>query len=80
MDEVHASAYTIHPGSTKMYKDLKRYYWWDGMKRDVDEHVAKCLICQQVKEKHQRPADKLQQLSITQWKWDNGFCVCSSQN
>ena len=60
MDEAHASAYTIHPGSTKMYKDLKKYYWWDGMKRDVAEHVAKCLICQQVKAEHQRPTGELQ--------------------
>jgi ribonuclease HI len=28
----HDSAYSIHPGSTKMYKDLKNRYWWYGMK------------------------------------------------
>ena len=40
LDEVHRSKYTIHPGSTKMYKDLKRNFWWRGMKRDIVEHVA----------------------------------------
>jgi hypothetical protein len=30
--EAHDSAYSIHPGSTKMYKDLKTHYWWYGMK------------------------------------------------
>ena len=44
MDEVHALAYTIYPGNTKIYKDLKRYYWWDSMKRDIAEYVAKCLM------------------------------------
>ena len=53
LQEAHSSSYTIHPGSTKMYKDLKRHYWWNNMKRDVAEHVAKCLICQQVKIEHQ---------------------------
>ena len=26
-DEAHRSRYTVHPGTTKMYKDLKRYFW-----------------------------------------------------
>jgi hypothetical protein len=30
--EAHDSAYSIHPGSTKMYKDTKTRYWWYGMK------------------------------------------------
>ena len=33
--EAHKSKYTIHPGSTKMFKDLQLRYWWNGMKRDV---------------------------------------------
>jgi len=33
--EAHESAYSIHPGSTKMYLDLKEKYWWYGLKRDV---------------------------------------------
>ena len=35
MDEAHNSAYSIHPGSTKMYLDLKQKYWWNGMKSDI---------------------------------------------
>jgi len=42
--EAHDSAYSIHPGSTKMYQDLKQLYWWYGMKRDVAAHVALCDI------------------------------------
>jgi hypothetical protein len=45
MREAHDSAYSIHPSSTKMYKDLKPRYWWYGMKRDVMEYVALCDIC-----------------------------------
>ena len=40
--EAHDLAYSIHPGSTKMYLDLKERYWWYGLKRDVVEHVAIC--------------------------------------
>ncbi|KAL4034989.1 hypothetical protein IC575_003663 [Cucumis melo] len=59
----------MHPGSTKMYQDLKRVYWWRNMKREVAEFVSRCLVCQQVKAP--RPAGLLQPLSIPEWKWEN---------
>jgi hypothetical protein len=49
LKEAHDLAYSIHPGSTKMYKDLKTWYWWYGMKRDITEYVALCDTCQWVK-------------------------------
>jgi hypothetical protein len=57
--EAHNSAYSIHPGSTKMYQDLKQRYWWYDMKRDVAAHVALCDTCHRVKVEHQRPAGLL---------------------
>ncbi|WMV25135.1 hypothetical protein MTR67_018520 [Solanum verrucosum] len=39
-----------------MYRDLKRIYWWSGMKKDIAEFVVKCQNCQQVIYEHQRPA------------------------
>ncbi|GJY73608.1 putative nucleotidyltransferase, ribonuclease H [Tanacetum coccineum] len=41
MTEAHSSPFTIHPGSTKMYRDLKQYFWWNGMKQDVATFVSK---------------------------------------
>jgi hypothetical protein len=32
LQEAHGSAYSIYPGCTKMYKDLKTKYWWYDMK------------------------------------------------
>ena len=49
MEEAHSSAYAAHPGSTKMYRILKDYYWWPNMKREIAAYVSRCLICQQVK-------------------------------
>jgi hypothetical protein len=68
--EAHDSAYSIHPGSTEMYKDLKTHYWWYGMKRDIAEYVSLCDTCQRVKAEHQRPARLLQPLKIPEWKWE----------
>jgi hypothetical protein len=47
--KTHDSAYSIDPGSTKMYHDLKSRYWWYGMKRAIAEYVALCDNCQRVK-------------------------------
>ena len=46
MTTSHKSKFSIHPGSTKMYQDMKRSYWWNDMKKDIIEYVSKCLICQ----------------------------------
>jgi hypothetical protein len=62
--EAHDSAYSIHPGSTKMYNDLKTHYWWYDMKRDIVEYVSLYDTCQRVKAEHQRPAGLLQPLKV----------------
>ncbi|WVZ71235.1 hypothetical protein U9M48_019847 [Paspalum notatum var. saurae] len=67
--EAHDTAYSIHPGNTKMYHDLKERFWWHGMKRAVAEYVVVCDTCQRVKAEHQRPAGLLQPLKIPEWKW-----------
>ncbi|KAL2226254.1 UNVERIFIED_CONTAM: Transposon Tf2-12 polyprotein, partial [Sesamum indicum] len=70
LQEAHNAPYAMHPGTTKMYRNLRPYYWWQTMKKDVAEFVAKCMTCQQVKAEHQAPAGKLRPLSIPEWKWE----------
>ncbi|KAL4020587.1 hypothetical protein IC575_019368 [Cucumis melo] len=65
------SPFTMHPGSTKMYQDLKSVYWWRNMKREVADFVSRCLVCQQVKAPRQRPVGLLQPLSVPGWKWES---------
>jgi hypothetical protein len=55
-DEVHASKYSIHLGSTKMYHDLKAQYWWTRMKCETARYVAECDMCRRVKADHMRHA------------------------
>jgi hypothetical protein len=66
LKEAHGTAYSIHPGSEKMYQDLKKRFWWYGMKREIAEYVARCDSCQRIKAEHQRPAGLLQPLQIPQ--------------
>ncbi|WMV49558.1 hypothetical protein MTR67_042943 [Solanum verrucosum] len=55
MEESHSSRYSIHPGSTMMYCDLRKVYWWNSMKKSVVEFFVKYPNCQQVKVEHQMP-------------------------
>ncbi|GKA42859.1 putative reverse transcriptase domain-containing protein [Tanacetum coccineum] len=71
MHESHKSKYSVHPGSDKMYQDMKQLYWWPNMKADIATYVSKCLTCLRVKAEHQKPSGLLVQLEIPQWKWDN---------
>ncbi|GKB41523.1 putative reverse transcriptase domain-containing protein [Tanacetum coccineum] len=49
MNESHKSKYSIHPGSDKIYHDLKKLYWWPNMKAEIAIYVSKCLTCAKVK-------------------------------
>ncbi|GJU79149.1 putative reverse transcriptase domain-containing protein [Tanacetum coccineum] len=71
MNESHKLKYSIHPGSDKMYQDLKKLYWWPNMKAEIATYVNKCLTCAKVKAKYQKPSGLLVQPVIPVWKWEN---------
>ncbi|GKE82497.1 putative reverse transcriptase domain-containing protein, partial [Tanacetum coccineum] len=60
MHESHKSKYSIHPGSDKMYHDLKKLYWWPNMKAEIATYVSKCLTYAKVKAEYQKPSDLLE--------------------
>nr|GFC11757.1 putative reverse transcriptase domain-containing protein [Tanacetum cinerariifolium] len=64
MHEPHKSKYSIHPGTDKMYQDMKKLYWWPSMKADIATYVHKYLTCAKVKTEHQRPSGLLVQPEI----------------
>ncbi|GJV17351.1 putative reverse transcriptase domain-containing protein [Tanacetum coccineum] len=70
MHESHKLKYSIHPGSDKMYHDLKKLYWWPNMKAIIAEYVGKCLTCSRVKAECQKPSGLLVQPEIPMWKWE----------
>ncbi|WVZ81647.1 hypothetical protein U9M48_029001 [Paspalum notatum var. saurae] len=71
LDEAHTSMFTMHPGSNKMYQDLKQKFWWTHIKREIAKYVSECDICQRVKADHLKPAGMLQPLALPTWKWED---------
>ncbi|WVZ97359.1 hypothetical protein U9M48_042906 [Paspalum notatum var. saurae] len=67
LDEAHASMFTIHPESNKMYQDLKQKFWWT----QIAKYVSECDVCQRIKADHLKPAGMLQPLVIPAWKWED---------
>jgi len=69
LSEAHSSKLSIHPGSSKMYEDLKPLFWWTKMKKEIAAFVARCDNYCRVKAVHMK-AGLLQPLSIPGWKWE----------
>ena len=74
MDKAHNSSYSIYPGSSKMYLDLKQKYWWNGMKSDIAQFVAHCdTEASRITTTPAYPSLKM--------GWDrNGFCCRIAQD
>jgi hypothetical protein len=70
-DGAHLSEFSIHPGSSKMYQDLKENFWWSNMKVDIAKYVSECDTCSRIKASHLKTAGTLQPLPIPSWKWDD---------
>ena len=66
MEEAHCTPYSVHPSSTKMYRDIRETYWWNNMKREIAQFVEQCLTCQQIKALQQKPSRLLQPFPISE--------------
>ncbi|KAG8499148.1 hypothetical protein CXB51_005595 [Gossypium anomalum] len=55
--EAHSSPYAMHPGRNKMYQDLRKLYWWPGLKHEVTDFIAHYLTCPQ-------------SVKISTWTWE----------
>jgi hypothetical protein len=75
--EAHKMPCTVHPGETKMYRDLKQNFWWKRMKVDVSKYVAAYEVCQRMKAEHKRPAgftEAIGNSGVEMGAYHHGFC------
>jgi hypothetical protein len=74
LDEAHLSKFSMHPGSNKMYHDLRSLYWWTRMKREIATYISECDTCRRIKARHLKAGGNLQPLPIPSWKWED-ICI-----
>ncbi|WVZ93662.1 LOW QUALITY PROTEIN: hypothetical protein U9M48_039627 [Paspalum notatum var. saurae] len=67
LTEAHETAYSIHPGSEKMYQDLKQKFWWYGMKREVAEYLCVTFV---EGESRASKARRIVTAAQDSWKWE----------
>jgi len=68
---LHHSSVGGHSGATATYQRVKKLFAWTGMKSAVEDVVRQCLVCQQSKHEHYKPAGKLQPLPIPLAPWQD---------
>ena len=54
-----------------MYHDLQEIYWWEGLKREIEEFVTRCPNCQKVKAEHKKLSVLLQEIKNPTLKWED---------
>jgi hypothetical protein len=68
--DMHKVPYAGHPNYLKKIVAFKKQHFWLGMKKEVDNFIARCLKCQKFKVEHRHPTSFLQPLPIPEWKWE----------
>jgi hypothetical protein len=68
--ELHTSPLGGHSGFLKTYHRVKKEFFWDGLKSDIQKFVAECLVCQQNKVETIKTPGLLQPLSIPSQRWE----------
>jgi hypothetical protein len=69
IDALHNSHVGGHSGVQATYQHLRKLYYWEGMKSDVENYVRQCQVCQQAKPLHTKPAGLLQPLPVPEHPW-----------
>ncbi|KAK7883236.1 hypothetical protein WMY93_029410 [Mugilogobius chulae] len=68
---VHASRFACHPGVSRTFSLLKRYFWWPSMDKDTKSYVTACHVCARGKSSHSPPSGLLQPLPVPSRPWSH---------
>ncbi len=68
--EFHTSPLGGHSGFLKTYHRVKKEFFWDGLKSDIQKFVAECLVCQQNKVEIVKTLSLLRPLAIPSRRWE----------
>ncbi|XP_070041025.1 uncharacterized protein [Nicotiana tomentosiformis] len=73
LEEAHNSQYSIHPGATKMYRDLRQHYWWRRMKEDIVEYIIEALSSLHISGENYRASWWDRFLPLAEFAYNNSY-------
>lgn len=65
----HASALGGHSGIKATYYRLKKVFYWPNLRRNIEEFVKQCSVCQLIKVEHIHPPGLLEPLLVPDMAW-----------
>ena len=68
LSEAHDTIFGGHFGIEKTLEKIKRYWFWPGMAKDVEEYIKTCAVCQMTKHSTQRSPGLLQPIK-SKYPW-----------
>ena len=68
--ELHTSPLGGHSGFLNTYHKVRKEFFWDGLKFDIQKFAEECLVCQQNKVETINTPGLLQPLSIPSQRWE----------
>jgi hypothetical protein len=71
LQEYHDSLIVGHARVSKTMKRLSEIFYWDNMRRDVQDYIRKCIIFQQTKYSTAKPSGLLQPLPLPNHVWED---------
>ena len=71
MHSLHSSPLGGHSGMVASYQRLKRTFYWTGMKKDIEQFIATCPVCQRAKGEHCSYPGMLKPLDPPDMAWQH---------
>ncbi|KAL5723866.1 hypothetical protein ACHQM5_007208 [Ranunculus cassubicifolius] len=68
---LHESSIGGHSGIQGTYQRAKLYFYWPGLKSDIQTLIQACEICQRCKTNHSHPKGLLQPLPVPDHAWQH---------
>lgn len=69
--ELHDSPHGGHSGQEATFHKVSQFFFWPGLRKDVEEYVKSCDICQRVKTGTTFPGGLLQPLPVPTQIWED---------
>ena len=71
LEEFHNSTLGGHSGFFRTFKRISSIFWWEGMKRSIQQHIQACDTCNRNKYQSLSPGGLLQPLPIPSQVWED---------